>query len=91
MNLTEINELLEKKLGYSNEESESMLDATIEAIKEYAKDLDTIAIPGFGTLSCTKIDEQVSMNNVTGTQMLTPPQIKLSFKSSVVLRKKIVG
>ncbi len=91
MNLTELKALLSENLGCSVDESEAMLNATIEALKEYAKELDSVAIPGFGTLSCTKIDEQIIDNQKTGQKVLTPPQIKLSFKSSVVLRKKFVG
>ena len=91
MNLVELKALISEKVGCSIDESEAMLNATIEALKGYAKDLDSVAIPGFGTLSCAKIDEQIVINPQTGQQILTPPQIKLSFKSSVVLRKKFVG
>ena len=91
MNLTELKVLLADKLSYNTEESEAILNATIEALKDYAKDLDSVAIPGFGTLSCTKIDEHIVENPQTGQALLTPPQIKLSFKTSVVLKKKFVG
>lgn len=91
MNLTELKAELCEKTGLSSNESAAMLDATIECLKDYAKSLDYVAIPGFGTFSSSKIDEQIIENCNTGQNMLTPPNIKLSFKSSVVLRKKIVG
>ena len=49
MNLTELKVLLAEKLSCSTEESDVMLSATIQTLKEYAKNLDSVAIPGFGT------------------------------------------
>ena len=91
MNLTELKVLLAEKLSCSTEESDVMLSAIIQTLKEYAKNLDSVAIPGFGTLSCAKIDEHIVENTQTAQAILTPPQIKLSFKTSVVLKKKFVG
>lgn len=75
--------------------SEKLIDILMEKLPEVmldcAKELDAIAIPGFGTFFSEKQDERVVTDKTNGENVMLPPQIKYGFKSSVVLRKKFVG
>lgn len=77
--------------GIPMESAEKMLNAFISALKSNAESLDSVAIPGFGTFASTKFDEQIVNDPASGRSTLLPPAIELMFKSSVVLRKKILG
>lgn len=62
-----------------------------DALLENAKELNSVSIPGFATFSTEKIDERVINDSESGKQILCPPTIEMHLKSSVVLRKKILG
>lgn len=90
MNKDQLLETTGVNLNLSPEQSESIYNALISSIKEYALDLDTIAIPGFGSFISAKHDE-VIVEDLNGNNTLLPPCIDLSFIPSVVLRKKMIG
>lgn len=75
----------------SKSQIETLMSALPEAIKYFAKELDSVAIPGFGTFTSEKIDERVVEDTESGIRKLLPPSITVNFKSSIVLRKKFVG
>lgn len=77
--------------GVSKEEAAKMMDTLPEVIKGFCKELDTVAIPGFGTISSVKTEEQIVRDPVSDTNIMLPPSIDVRFKSSVVLRKRFVG
>ncbi len=83
--------VLSKKLGRTNKDISSLLDGFSAIIKEECGNMNTIAIPGFGEFIPQKHEEHIEFDNMTGKRMLIPPQIKLTFKSSSILRKQIGG
>lgn len=91
MNHENLTDLLQEILGLDPNKATDMLEATVTAIKEHSKDLDTVAVPGFGSFACVKTDECIVADVLTGEQKLLPPKIEMKFKSSVVLRKRFVG
>ena len=91
MNNDDLKSALRQRIGLSESDSDNIFEATIDAIKECSKNLDTVAIPGFGSFSCSKTDESIVIDESTGTNTLVPPKIELSFRTSVVLKKKFVG
>lgn len=84
-------EYLSEKLSMSPEEVQKLLDMIPEVMKNYALELDSVAVPGFGTFAPEKKEEQIVDNNETGEKMMLPPVINVNFKSSVVLRKRLLG
>lgn len=62
-----------------------------EAICDYCSGLDQVAIPGFGNFTPVKTDECIDVDRSTGRRVILPPEISVVFKTSVVLRKRIVG
>ena len=81
---------LAKQLSRDNKDISLLLDGFISALKENLSDLNIVAIPGFGEFVPEKQEEQIKTDSNTGKQMLLPPQITVSFKTSVALRKKII-
>lgn len=77
--------------GWDERKVSTMLNGLTTAIKEYCTDVDSVAIPGFGTFVTEKTDERVAVSPTDGMQMIYPPEISVKFKSSVVLRKKFIG
>lgn len=83
------NTRLAKMLRRSPEETATLTDAFSKLMAETGSELDSVAIPGFGTFSTVKTDESVVTDAATGHRTLLPPSIRMSFQPSVVLRKKM--
>ncbi len=68
-----------------------LLNQVPDVVKGFCKDLDTVAVPGFGTIAAVKTDERIVTDSLTNETVMLPPEIQVTFKSSVVLRKRFVG
>lgn len=66
-----------------------MLEALSDVVRERCGDLDSIAIPGFGTFEAKKKNERVMVNPSNGKRMLVPPRISMNFKVSNVLKTRL--
>ena len=82
-------EILAKRLNRKPEDIEKLLEAFIATVKNRCGELDSVAIPGFGTFEAKKRLERVSINPATGKRMLIPPKVTLSFKPSALLKNKL--
>lgn len=82
-------EMLSKRMERSNVDMNKLIDAFITTVKECCGELDSIAIPGFGTFEAKKRLERIVVNPGTGKRMLIPPKITISFKPSSLLKAKI--
>ncbi|MBR5856218.1 MAG: HU family DNA-binding protein [Bacteroidales bacterium] len=78
-----------KRMGRSNADVVKLLDAFVTVMKERCGELDSIAVPGFGTFEAKKKLERIAVNPTTGKRMLVPPKIVLNFKASTLLKSKI--
>ena len=78
------NSHLAKTLNRSNDETATLIDAF-----GTGSELDSIAIPGFGTFATVKTDESIVTDAESGRRTLVPPSIRMIFQPSVVLRKKM--
>ena len=74
--------------GQSPAEVTAKTDAVCEALKAMCRELDSVAIPGFGTFSPVKEEERI-VSSPDGGRTLLPPRVYVEFKSSVVLRKAL--
>lgn len=82
-------ESLALQLDLPSRTIEELYSAFLTNLEHCAVNIDSIAIPGFGSLAGVKSAETVRKEPETGAEILYPPCIELKFKSSVVLRKKI--
>ena len=78
-----------RKLGRDRKDVAKLLDAFTQVVANRCGDLDTIAIPGFGSFEPKKKNERIMTNPSTGKRMLIPPKIVLNFKVSNVLKSKL--
>ena len=78
-----------KRMGRRNADVVKLLDAFVTVMKERCGELDSIAVPGFGTFEAKKKLERIAVNPTTGKRMLVPPKIVLNFKASTLLKSKI--
>lgn len=91
MDNTQLIEKLSSDYGFKSEEASLLLNEFVGAVRDYCKNLDAVAIPGFGTFQPVKTDEFISNDGETGKRYLMPPSVEVTLKSSVVLRKKLIG
>lgn len=84
------NSNLAKTLRRSPEETATLTDALSKLLIEIGSELDSVAIPGFGTFVTEKNDESIVTDEESGRRTLMPPCIKMRFQPSVVLRKKLL-
>lgn len=78
-----------KKLDISREDANMLFDGLRGIMAERCAELDSIAIPGFGTFEPRKKEERIAMHPATGKRILVPPKIVLSFKPSSLLKQKV--
>lgn len=76
-------------LGRDARETATITDALSKLMSEIGSELDSVAVPGFGTFSSVKTDESIVTDPATGERTLVPPAITMHFQPSVVLRKKL--
>lgn len=66
-----------------------LLSAFVEIVGEQCSQLNSIAIPGFGSFEAKKKQERVTVHPSSGKRMLVPPKITMSFRPSALLKQKI--
>ena len=67
------------------------IEATmIATLLNYCSNLESVAIPGFGTFTPIKSDERI-VKDADGKSFLLPPSIELKWRPSVMLRKHFVS
>lgn len=79
---------LSMESGKNTDEIASVVNAVASTIASFAGNLDSVAVPGFGTFSAVHSPDSVSVDS-EGRRMLLPPSISVEFKSSVLLRKSL--
>ena len=84
-----LTERLSKDLDVSVEEVESLIEGFAKVIGECALNLDSVTLPGFGAFEPKKRLERVAVHPATGTKLLVPPKIVLSFRPATALKQKI--
>lgn len=79
---------LAKSLKRDKEDVTKMIDALCNVVKTRCGELDSIAVPGFGSFEGKKREERV-LTLPSGKRMLVPPKITISFKTSNVLKNRL--
>jgi nucleoid DNA-binding protein len=82
-------DILSDRCNVDKETSASILNSLSQVIGDSACEMDSIAVPGFGTFEPKKRLERINVHPATGKRMLLPPKIFLTFRPSVLLKQKI--
>ena len=84
---------LRKRMATAMNREPKDIDALTEGlgiiIREAAANMDSVAIPTFGTFVPVKHPEEVVNDLSTGRKLLCPPEMVLTFTPGGVLRKNI--
>lgn len=84
---------LRKRLSDITARDGADIDALVEGLAmimgECGANLDSVAIPTFGTFVPTKHDEEIIDDLATGGKMLMPPEITLEFNPGGMLLKRL--
>ncbi|MCM1356491.1 MAG: HU family DNA-binding protein [Staphylococcus sp.] len=80
---------LSKRLDRDAASVATLVDGLTQIFREAGAELDSIAVPSFGTFKSTKTDEQIVTDETSGQRTLYPPVVTMEFQTSIVLRKKL--
>lgn len=89
MDTKELIQCVAERIGRSESDSAKLVEGLSIVLKERLSELDSIAIPGFGTFEAKKKDERIVNNPSNGKRMLVPPRVVVNFKVSNVLKSKL--
>ena len=81
--------LLSERVGRSESDIEALTEGLTTVIRQSCADLDTVAVPTFGSFVPVKHNEEIVNDLSTGKRMLLPPEITLSFEPSARLRNRL--
>ncbi len=89
MESKELIERVAERIGRSVDDTAKLMEGLAIVMRERLTELDSIAIPGFGTFEAKKKDERIVNNPSNGKRMLVPPRVAVNFKVSNVLKSKL--
>lgn len=82
-------ETVAANLGRSTEDVSKLVEALAGVLRTRCSEMDSVAVPGFGTFEPKKRNERLMVHPSTGKRMLVPPKVVLGFKVSNVLKAKL--
>ncbi len=80
---------LSKNLDISRDTVTSLLEGLTKTLGESGAELDSVAIPSFGTFEPRKRMERVALHPASGKRLLVPPKVVMTFRPSPVLKQRI--
>jgi len=87
-NKTFITELSDK-MGFTQEDTQKMVNTIVDAMTANFQQGGTLSVPGFGSFTVKKRLERVVVNPGTRQRMLIPPKLVLSFRPIASLKEKL--
>lgn len=81
--------LLQNRIGKDKKTTERLSLNLAKVLKEQCADMNTVSIKGFGNFEPKKKMEREIFNPATGSKMLVPPKIVLTFKPSTSIKNQL--
>ena len=75
--------------GFTKKETASIVDATLEVIKETLASGETVKLSGFGNFVVKQKSERAGRNPRTGEALSISPRRVLTFKASPILKAEL--
>lgn len=85
----QFHKLLCERTGRSSADIEALEEGLAMVIRQSCADLDSVAVPSFGTFRAVKHKEEIVNDLSTGKRMLLPPEISVEFTPSTSLLNHI--
>ncbi len=80
---------LADSLGYKSADVDALVEGLAIVLRQSCGDLDSVAIPTFGTFATKKHAEEVVTDLATGKKILVPPEISVDFRPGAMLTKRL--
>ncbi|MDE6267775.1 MAG: HU family DNA-binding protein [Muribaculaceae bacterium] len=80
---------LSKRIGRSVAETSRLADALTDVIRQAATDLDSVAVPSFGSFVPVKEEETVITDRSSGKRILLPPSVSITFRPASFLVRRL--
>lgn len=80
---------LSQRLGYTQDDTQKMVNTVIDAMNDVFQRGDVVVIPKFGTFEVRKRLERIVVNPSTKQRMLVPPKLVLNFKPTLAVKEKL--
>ncbi len=80
---------LSKRLGYTQEDTQKMVNTVIDSLSDGFQKGNIVWIPRFGTFEVKKRLERIVTIPNTKQQMLVPPKLVLNFKPIASVKEKL--
>jgi len=80
---------LSNKTGYTQEDSQKMMNTIVDALTENFQQGSMVSIPNFGSFVVKKRLERIVVNPGTKQKMLIPPKLVLSFRPIAALKEEL--
>ncbi|MCD8290863.1 MAG: HU family DNA-binding protein [Prevotella sp.] len=82
---------LSQRLGYTQEDTQKMVNTVIDSFKGGFRSENDVWIPKFGTFEIKKRLERVVTIPSTKKRILVPPKLVLNFKPVASVKEKLKG
>lgn len=80
---------LQKRVGKDKKTTERLSSMVVKTLREECAFMNTVMIKGFGNFEPKKKLEREIYNPSTGSKMLVPPKIVLTFKPSTSVKNQL--
>lgn len=80
---------LSQRLGYTQDDTQKMVNTIIDSMNASFQRGDVLSIPKFGTFEVKKRMERILINPGTKQRMLVPPKLVLNFKPIAAIKEKL--
>lgn len=89
MDSKQLRKLLADRMGRSLADIDALTEGLSVVIRQNCSNLDTVAVPTFGSFVPVKHNEEVTRDLSTGKSMLMPPEIVLEFEPAANLVNRL--
>ncbi len=89
MNNKEFIASLAQQTGFSQTETQKMVNTVITAMSDGFQEGDSATITNFGSFEVKKKLERIMVNPATQQRMLVPPKLVLNFKPHIAWKEKL--
>lgn len=89
MNNKEFISELSKRTGYTQDDTQKLVNTVMEAMSDSLQDGNPVSISGFGAFELKKRLERIITNPATGQRMLVPPKIVLNFRPVASVKNRL--
>ena len=80
---------LQKRVKKDKQTTERLSATIVKVLREECSEMNTVSVKGFGNFEPKKKLEREIFNPATGSKMLVPPKIVLTFKPSTSIKNQI--